>query len=127
MSNLTNKEKSFVEAYCSVAKFNAAEAARSAGYSEKTARVKGSQLLTKVNIQEAIQEFMSKATEKALCTVEDVVNGLLTEAQYNGEGSSQSARVAAWKALTDYTGGFDNNRQKVETNVTIQKADDAEW
>ena len=57
---------------------------------------------------------MGKATKKALLTTEDVVNGLLVEAQYSGEGSSQSARVSAWKALSDYTGGFDVNKQKVD-------------
>jgi len=111
---LTKKEKSFVEAYCGECKFNGSKAAIIAGYSAKTARSKASQLLTKVNIQEYIEMFMTQATEKALCTTEDVVNGLLTEAQCNGEGSSQSARVSAWKALGDYTGGFDKSVSKVD-------------
>ena len=111
---LNDREKAFVEAYCGVAKFNGSKAAIIAGYSAKTARSKASQLLTKVNIQEYIEKFMTQATEKALCTTEDVVNGLLTEAQCNGEGSSQSARVTAWKALGDYTGGFDKSVSKVD-------------
>jgi phage terminase small subunit len=55
-----------------------------------------------------------EAANKALLTTEDVVKGLMVEAQCNGEGSSQSARVSAWKALTDFTGGFDKNRQKID-------------
>jgi phage terminase small subunit len=55
-----------------------------------------------------------EATERALVTVEDVVRGLLVEAERNGEGSTQSARVAAWKALSDFTGGFDANKVKTE-------------
>ncbi|CAH9016845.1 terminase small subunit, partial [Vibrio phage 381E49-1] len=113
MAKLTAKQQRFIEEYCSNG-FNATRAAITAGYSEKTAQEQGSQNLSKLIIQEEIQAFMSKATKKALCTIEDVVNGLLTEAQYNGEGSSQSARVAAWKALSDYTGGFDVNKQKVD-------------
>lgn len=112
-TKLTDKQRRFVEEYCSNG-FNATKAAISAGYSEKTSSQTGSENLGKPEIQSAVQEFMSKATKKALCTVEDVVNGLLTEAKYNGEGSSQSARVAAWKALSDYTGGFDTNKQKID-------------
>ncbi|AUR96659.1 terminase small subunit, partial [Vibrio phage 1.231.O._10N.261.49.F8] len=110
---LTDKQRRFVEEYCSNG-FNATKAAIAAGYSEKTAGSISSENLQKPEIQSGISEFMGKVTNKALCTVEDVVNGLLTEAQYNGEGSSQSARVAAWKALSDYTGGFDVNKQKVD-------------
>ena len=126
MAKLTDKQRRFVEEYCSNG-FNATQAAISAGYSEKTAKDIACQNLAKLYIQDEIKAFMEKATKKAIVTIEDVVNGLLTEAQYNGEGSSQSARVSAWKALTDYTGGFDNNRQKVDTNVTINKADDSKW
>ena len=63
-----------------------------------------------------ITKAKEAAAERALVTIEDVVNGLLTEAQCNGEGSSQSARVAAWKALSDYTGGFDTNKIKSEVS-----------
>jgi phage terminase small subunit len=65
-----------------------------------------------------IQIAKESAAERALVTTEDVVKGLLVEAQCNGEGSSQSARVAAWKALSDFTGGFDTNKQKVQQEVT---------
>lgn len=126
MSNLTDKQRRFVEEYCSNG-FNATQAAKTAGYSEKTAQEIGSQNLSKLMVQDAIQEFMAVASKKALLTTEDVVRGLKKEAEYEGEGASPSARVSAWKALTDYTGGFDNNRQKVDTNVTINKADDSEW
>lgn len=55
-----------------------------------------------------------EAAERALVTVEDVVKGLLLEAKLEGEGSSQSGRVNAWKALSDFTGGFDTNKVKTE-------------
>ena len=54
------------------------------------------------------------AADKAIVTLEMVLNGLLLEATANGEGCTQSARVAAWKALSDHTGGFDTNKQKLE-------------
>ncbi|MES9841215.1 MAG: terminase small subunit [Candidatus Thiodiazotropha endolucinida] len=45
-------------------KFNATKAAIEAGYSEKSARSKASQLLTKINIQEAIQEEVTKLQDE---------------------------------------------------------------
>jgi len=48
------KQRAFVEHYLQC--WNASEAARRAGYSEKTARQTGSRLLTYADIQEAIEE-----------------------------------------------------------------------
>lgn len=111
--SLTAKERSFIEQYCSNG-FNATKAAKDAGYSEKTATAIGSENLRKPHIQEEVFSFLAKATERALCTTEMVVQGLLAEARCEGEGSSHSARVAAWKALSDFTGGFDANKQKLD-------------
>lgn len=55
-----------------------------------------------------------KVTEKALVTAEDLVKMLLVEASNIDDGSSHGARISAIKLLSDYTGGFDNNRQKVQ-------------
>lgn len=55
-----------------------------------------------------------EAAERALVTVEDVVKGLLKEAEYNGDGASHGARISAWGKLSDYTGSFDRNKQQVE-------------
>jgi hypothetical protein len=38
----------------------------------------------------------------------------MDEAQGLGEDTSASSRVAAFKALSEFTGGFDSNKQKVE-------------
>lgn len=126
MGKLTDKQRSFIEHYCSNG-FNATQAAISAGYSEKTACKIASENLSKPDIQSGIQEFMGKATKKALLTTEDVVRGLMKEAEYDGEGASPSARVSAWRALTDYTGGFDNNKQKVETKVQTVDDSNLSW
>ena len=72
-----------------------------------------------IEIQAKTIEIQEKALERAIVTIEDVVKGLLLEATSNGEGCTQSARVAAWKALTDFTGGFDSNRQKVDLNTEV--------
>lgn len=126
MAKLTDKQRSFIEHYCSNG-FNATQAAISAGYSEKTAQEQSSRLLSNVIISDAIQLFMSKATKKALITTEDIVKRLIDEAEYVGEGASHSARIAALKALTDFTGGFDNNKQKVENKVQTVDESDLSW
>tara|TARA_R110000796_G_scaffold229269_2_gene346537 strand:- start:259 stop:690 length:432 start_codon:yes stop_codon:yes gene_type:complete len=55
-----------------------------------------------------------EATERAIVTKEMVLNGLLAEASADNEDSTSSSRVAAWKHLSDHTGGFDANKKKVE-------------
>jgi phage terminase small subunit len=52
---LTQKQKIFCEEY--IIDWNASRAARAAGYSEKTSKEIGCNLLTKVNIQEYIEEI----------------------------------------------------------------------
>jgi len=72
-----------------------------------------------------IKAARKEVVERVLVTVEDVVNGLLTEAQYNGEGASQSARVSAWKHLGEFTGSFDKNKQQIEQkNIEVTQE---EW
>ena len=117
---MNSKQQAFVEAYCCNG-FNATRAAITAGYSARSAEVQGSRLLSNDNIRAAADAFKAKGAKKALVTVEDIVKGLMLEATSNGEGCTQSARVSAWKALTDYTGGFDANVKKVEdvTDVTF--------
>jgi len=106
---LTAKQQSFCEHYVANG-FNATQAAISAGYSEDSAKEIGCENLTKPNIAEYIATFKAEAKSNAMVTVEDIVRGLMMEARGQGADTSTSARVAAWKALTNYTGGFDNNK-----------------
>ena len=55
---LTNKQRAFTEAY--LRSWNATEAAKVAGYSKKTARASGSENLTKLDIQDLIQERLNE-------------------------------------------------------------------
>jgi phage terminase small subunit len=66
----------------------------------------------------------AEATERALVTTEDVVRGLLKEALGKGEDTTPSARVAAYKHLSEYTGGFDANKQKIEHSGSIESLSD---
>lgn len=119
---LTSKQQAFCEAYITNG-FNATQAAITAGYSEKTACAMGCENLTKPEIADFIASFKGEATERALVTIEDVVRGLMTEANGQGDDTSTSARVAAWKAISDYTGGFDSNKIH---NVNVEMSHE-EW
>jgi len=67
---LTAKQQKFISEY--LIDLNATQAAIRAGYSKKTARSIGQNLLTKVDIQEAIQEKQLKLREKAEITTEQL-------------------------------------------------------
>lgn len=113
MSKRSPKQQAFVEAYCHNG-FNATQAAITAGYSAKTAYSQGQRLLKNVEIAKAIMEFKAEASQNALVSTQDIVRLLYVEAQGLGEDSTPSARVAALKVLTDFTGGFDSNTQKTD-------------
>jgi len=115
---LNSKQQAFVEAYCCNG-FNATQAAITAGYSEKTAESQASRLLTNVKVKEKVDAFKAQSTERALVTIEDVVKGLLIEAKGLGEDTTSSARNAAWKTLSEHTGGFDANKQKIDLNTEV--------
>ena len=71
-----------------------------------------------------LKQNREEVTERALCDAEWVVKGLMREAsgvtdEDVGLGSTGASRVAALKALSDFTGGFDNNKQKVEVEEKV--------
>ena len=107
---LTTKQKSFVNHYCSNGG-NGTQAAISAGYSVKVAGEVGSENLMKPHIKAEIDKYHEKSTMKLIVTAEEVAKGLLDIAQ---QGEKDSDRVAAYKTLTNYTGGFDKNQHKVD-------------
>ena len=71
---LNARQKSFCEFY--VASGNATESVIKAGYSEKTARVTASKMLTKVNIKKYIDELMQKLESERIASAEEVLQNL---------------------------------------------------
>ncbi len=120
LDKLTSKQSAFVEAYCSNG-FNATQAAKTAGYKPDNAYATGAENLKKPHIAKYVEEFKQKAAEQALCDTEWVVKNLMVEAQGMGEDTSSSARVTALKSLSDFTGGFDANKQKVELSKNVHE------
>ena len=71
---LTAKQQRFAEEY--LVDLNATDAARRAGYSEKTARSQGQRLLTNVDIARAIQSAQAERSKATGLTAERVVQEL---------------------------------------------------
>ena len=77
---LTDKQRVFVEQYLIC--WNASEAARLAGYSEKSARSIGSENLTKPNIQELIEQriaTMALSADEVLARLSDLANADMSD------------------------------------------------
>jgi len=74
--SITKKQRVFIEEYLQC--WNAAEAARRAGYSQRTARIQASKLLTKPDIQEEIQKRISEkamSADEVLLRLGDMARG----------------------------------------------------
>ncbi len=111
---MTPKQECFCREY--LVDLNATAAAHRAGYSERTAKQQGSRLLTNVDVQAEAQEARAKRTG---LTQDAVVQGLLKEAEFKGEGSSPAARVSAWAHLGRHLGMF-NDKIAVDGKLTVE-------
>ena len=73
-NTLTEKERIFADEYIKTT--NATQSAIKAGYSEKTASSKGSQLLRKVKVRQYINEVMDKRSKNTIATADEVLQYL---------------------------------------------------
>ena len=83
MAQITQKQKQFCEEY--IIDLNARQAAIRAGYSEKTAEVQASRLLTKAKVQEYISLLKGKRQERTEVTQDMVVMELAKIAFINAD------------------------------------------
>ena len=101
---MTPKQAAFVSEY--MIDHNATQAAIRAGYSSDTAKQQGSRLLSNVDVRAAIDDAIRERERRALVSQDAVLLGLLEEARHTGDGSSHSARVAAWAHIGKHLGMF---------------------
>ena len=73
-STLTEKERIFADEYIKTT--NATQSAIKAGYSEKSASSKGSQLLRKVKVRQYIDDVMEKRSKNTIATADEVLEYL---------------------------------------------------
>lgn len=123
---MTPKQIRFVDEY--IATGNAAEAARRAGYSERTARVIGEQNLTKLYIREAIEARMKELAAERLMKMQDAqeylaaaIRGLMTETVVTPNGKKVEAPLKAadrLRALDMYFKIQGAYREKMEVQMS---------
>ena len=105
----------FIEEY--LKDYNGTQAAIRAGYSERTANVKGSQLLTKINIKNEIlrrQSLISKATNITIITATEDLLKFIQEL-YSDEKIERSVQLKAMELIYKLNGLFND-----QTNINIQ-------
>lgn len=70
MAAVTDRQKKFAEAFAACS--NAAQAAREAGYSTRTARAQGARLLTNVDVADYIRQLKDEAAAGRIATMTQV-------------------------------------------------------
>lgn len=106
---MTQRQRAFVRAYLECS--SASEAARRAGYSERTAYSQGYRLLRNVEIAGDIEQQTAEAAHRAHVTVEWVLERLARTYQEAFEGNHYSAAVACLALLGKHLGMFERARQ----------------
>ncbi|MEW6237576.1 MAG: terminase small subunit [Candidatus Omnitrophota bacterium] len=112
---MTPKQERFIQEY--QVSGNATQAAIAAGYSEKSGKSIGTELLSNPTIRAELDRLQAERNAKHELTLERILIGLLKEAELpKSEGGTPSVRVAAWRAIADI-GGF-SAPQRIELDVT---------
>jgi len=112
MKALSGRQREFA-IHMATGEVSGAEAARRAGYSEKTARLQATRLLTKDNVKAAIDEVMEAAIDETIMTRHKallVVSGIADDIGEHG-----NVRIKAVDTLSKMEGW--NAPDKVETTL----------
>ena len=113
---LTARRQRFVEEY--LLDLNGSQAAIRAGYSEQTATMQASRLLTNANIARAIAATQAKVAQRLDCDVERVMAELASIA-FNVEERTQD-RIRALELLAKHGGAFvEGSEIKVQAHKAI--------
>tara|TARA_B100000674_G_C37482573_1_gene752166 strand:- start:180 stop:668 length:489 start_codon:yes stop_codon:yes gene_type:complete len=124
MDKMNPKQTRFVKHYISNG-CNGKKAAISAGYSKHTAESKASQLLRIVKVKNAIEKEKAKLETKLDYSRENLMQLVMAQAMYDGEGATHGARVSALNLLGKWT-GLDVQQVKQDTNVAFRWIVDGE-
>ena len=90
-----------------------------AGYSPRTANEQGARLLANASVAAAARSAQLARSERLQLTQDHVLRGLHREATWMGDGSSHSARVAAWGLIAKHLGMLDRRQEAAEQFFTI--------
>ena len=127
--NLTPKQKAFADYYIECG--NSTEAARKAGYSEKTSRSIGAENLTKPDISAYIAERMQAQNEARVASADEVL--AFFSSVMRGEVKDQfgldaalSDRLNAGKELMKRHAAAESAGDRNATKITIRENGDIE-
>ncbi len=112
--SLNEKQRAFCEHYAAC--FNATEAAKKAGYSEKTAYSIGNENLKKPEIQKYLQELKESAKSSRIATMTEVLE-YLSQTMRNSEELTRERTKAAQllrEALSDKPDDEQEEKERVE-------------
>lgn len=115
MAMLNDKQIRFVDEYC--ISHSAAAAARQAGYSTKTARSIGHELLTKPDVQAAIQARQATTALELGVTRQQVLSDLLEAIQVARTKSDPGGMIAGAREIGRMLGFYTPEAQRVELTV----------
>ena len=119
---LTDKQERYIIEY--PIDLNATQAAIRSGYSEKTARQAGYDLMTKPYILEAIQKQMNKISDVALITAKEVVENIKRIGSSAEEDKQHSAALKAQELLGKHIVMFTDKIEHSGEIKTIQTLSD---
>lgn len=105
MTQLTARQEKFVEHYAICG--NAAEAARLAGYSAKTARVMGPETLSKPAVKHALAARQEAFRAELGVSKQDVVAGILSAIQMGREQQNPAVMIQGCIQIAKLLGYFE--------------------
>lgn len=115
MAMLNDKQLRFVDEYC--ISHSAADAARKAGYSIKTAYAIGAENLRKPEIKAAIQARQAETALELGVTKQQVLAGLLEAVLVARVQSNPGAMIAGAREIGKLLGFYEPETQRVELSV----------
>ena len=118
MDKLTPKQQRFVDEY--LVDLNATQAAKRAGYSEKTAAITGFENLQKPNIQAALQDGLEKRQKRTLITQDQIITEIREIAQEARDAQQFSAALKGYELLGKHQKMWTDRVENSGTvNVTV--------
>lgn len=109
---LTTRQALFVDHYALCG--NAAEAARLAGYSARSARVIGPETLSNPAVKAALQARQRVFQAELQLTKEDVIAGLLSAVQLGREQQNPRAMISGWVQIAKLCGFYEPQVTQIE-------------
>ena len=109
---LSVRQEKFVEHYALCG--NAAEAARLAGYSARTARVIGPENLTKPAVKAALAARQQAFQEELKVTKDDVLTGILNAIQLAEEQQNPAAMISGLAQIAKLCGFYEPDVSRIE-------------